>query len=131
MPIEAGASTVERAQAPGSPGTAGVPLAGGVLAGIAASVCCVGPPVLVLAGLSGAWIGSLEALTPYRWIPIGIAAILFAWAGKGLFLVPRVCAPGSACADPKTLRWQRIVFGLALGIVTVLVAFPWYAPWLL
>jgi mercuric ion transport protein len=117
--------------AAGKAGTANLPLAGGVLAGIAASACCVGPAVLVLAGLSGTWIGSLEALTPYRWIPMGIAAFFFAWAAKRLFHAPRACAPGIVCAAPRTLRWQRIMFGLALGIVTALVAFPWYAQWLL
>ena len=113
------------------PVTAKLPIAGGVIAGVTASVCCVGPAVAVLAGLSGAWIGGLEAFTPYRWIPIGVAVLFFAFAARRLFFAPKACASGSVCADPKALRWQRIVFVLALGVVSMLVTFPWYAAWFL
>lgn len=125
------AATMAEAGDAATPATAKLPLAGGVIAGIAASVCCVGPAVLVLAGVSGAWIGSLEALTPYRWIPIAVAALFFGLAARRLFFAPKACAPGTACADPGTLRGQRIVFVLALGAVMALVAFPWYAVWFL
>lgn len=128
---DSSAASVTAAGEADKPVTATAPLVGGVLAGIAASVCCVGPAVLVLAGVSGAWIGSLEALTPYRWIPIGVAALFFALAARRLFIAPKACVPGSVCADPKSLRWQRVVFVLAAGVVSVLVAFPWYAPWFL
>ena len=40
-------------------------LVAGVLAGIGASVCCVGPLVLLALGIGGAWIGNLTALEPY------------------------------------------------------------------
>ena len=40
-------------------------VAGGV-AGIGASLCCVGPLVLVLAGVGGAWVSALSALEPFR-----------------------------------------------------------------
>ncbi len=40
-------------------------LAGGVAA-LLASACCLGPLVLVVLGFSGAWIGNLTALEPYR-----------------------------------------------------------------
>ena len=43
-----------------------------MIAGIGASVCCVGPFALLLAGVSGAWIGNLVALEPYRPLAIGI-----------------------------------------------------------
>jgi mercuric ion transport protein len=38
----------------------------GGLAAILASTCCLGPLVLVALGLSGAWIGNLTRLEPYR-----------------------------------------------------------------
>jgi len=38
----------------------------GVVAGFGASVCCVGPLVLLALGMSGAWIGNLTALEPFR-----------------------------------------------------------------
>mgnify|MGYP003632310368 FL=1 len=53
-------------------------LAGGVAA-LLASACCLGPLVLVVLGFSGAWIGNLTALEPYR--PWFLAAALVARQG--------------------------------------------------
>jgi mercuric ion transport protein len=41
-------------------------LVAGILSAIGASICCVGPLVLLALGISGAWIGSLTVLEPYR-----------------------------------------------------------------
>ncbi|HBN2488147.1 mercuric transporter MerT family protein, partial [Klebsiella oxytoca] len=43
----------------------GTLFAGG-LAAILASACCLGPLVLIALGFSGAWIGNLTVLEPYR-----------------------------------------------------------------
>ncbi|MBE0974886.1 mercuric transport protein, partial [Escherichia coli] len=48
-----------------SPNGRGALFAGG-LAAILASTCCLGPLILVALGFSGAWIGNLTALEPYR-----------------------------------------------------------------
>jgi len=40
--------------------------AGGVLGAMLASVCCLVPLAFVLLGVSGAWIGNLTALEPYK-----------------------------------------------------------------
>jgi mercuric ion transport protein len=47
----------------------------GGLSAILASTCCLGPLVLVTLGFSGAWIGNLTVLEPYRPIFIGAAFI--------------------------------------------------------
>ena len=39
---------------------------GGLAAGLLASACCILPLALALAGVSGAWIGNLTALSPYQ-----------------------------------------------------------------
>ena len=41
-------------------------LVAGALAAIGASVCCVGPLVLLALGIGGAWIANLTALEPLR-----------------------------------------------------------------
>ncbi len=41
-------------------------LVAGVLAAIGASICCVGPLVLLTLGIGGAWVSSLTALEPAR-----------------------------------------------------------------
>lgn len=117
------------ASAPAKPAAAGKPIAAGVLAGIVGSVCCVGPLVLVMAGVGGAWVANLTALQAWSPLFAGLAALAFGYAAYKLFYVPKVCAPGTACADPRTLRNQRIVFAIAAPLVAALLSFPLYAKW--
>lgn len=96
------------------------------LAAIGASLCCVGPLVLVSLGIGGAWIGSLTALEPYRPIFIGITLVFLFLAFRKLYIVPRQCAPGDACAIPATLRNQRIIFWVVTILLIALLTFPYY-----
>ncbi|HEC30235.1 MAG TPA: mercury transporter MerT [Gammaproteobacteria bacterium] len=96
------------------------------LAAIGASLCCVGPLVLVTLGIGGAWIGSLTALEPYRPVFIGITLVFLFLAFRKLYIVPRQCAPGDACAVPGTLRNQRIIFWVVSILVIALLTFPYY-----
>jgi mercuric ion transport protein len=98
--------------------------AGGILGAIAASTCCVVPLVLFSLGISGAWIGNLTALTPYK--PFFIT-ITLGFLGYGYYLVYRkpkiACAEGTACARPLP---NRIVKGsLWFATLLVLIAFAW------
>jgi mercuric ion transport protein len=103
----------------------------GVLAAIIGSLCCVAPLVLLTLGISGAWIGQLTALEPYRPIFIGITLVFIGLAFRQLYIVPARCAPGETCANPRLQRRQRQVFwAVAVGLAA-LIAFPWYAPLLI
>src|SRR3546814_5484443 len=52
---------------PTNPGKSSVSaIVGASIAAVGASVCCVVPLALVLLGISGAWIGNLTALDPWR-----------------------------------------------------------------
>jgi mercuric ion transport protein len=102
-------------------------LAAGILAAVGASICCVGPLVLLALGVSGAWIGSLTALEPYRPFFIGLALLFLAFAFHRLYLARRVCAPGSACANPRTLKRQRLAFWIVTILVLGLISVPWFA----
>jgi mercuric ion transport protein len=62
-------------------------LLAGVAAGIGASVCCVGPLALLALGVSGAWIGNLTALEPYRPLFIGLTLVFLGLAFLRLYLV--------------------------------------------
>jgi hypothetical protein len=62
----------------------GALLAGG-LAAILASTCCLGPLVLVALGLSGAWIGNLTLLEPYRPFFIAVLSWLCSLQDGGFF----------------------------------------------
>jgi mercuric ion transport protein len=103
-------------------------LAAGILAAVGASICCVGPLVLLALGVSGAWIGTLTALEPYRPFFIGLTLLFLALAFHRLYLVRRVCTPGSACADPRALKRQRLAFWIVTILVLCLISIPWLAP---
>lgn len=100
----------------------------GVLAGIGASVCCVGPLVLLALGISGAWIGNLTALEPYRPLFIGLTLLFLGLAFRKVYLVAQVWTPGTPCADPKTRSRQRLTFWTVAVLVLGLLAVPSLAP---
>jgi len=103
-------------------------LVAGILAAIGASVCCVGPLVLLALGIGGAWIGNLTAFEPYRPLFIGLTLLFLALAFRKLYLVPQECAPGTSCADPRATRRQRLVFWSVAVLLLGLLAVPWFAP---
>lgn len=97
-----------------------------VIAAIGASLCCIGPLVLLALGIGGTWISSLTALEPYRPIFIGITLIFLGLAFRKLHLVPQQCAPGDLCAIPATRRNQRIIFWVVAVLLVALLTFPYY-----
>lgn len=96
------------------------------LAAIGASLCCIGPLVLVSLGITGAWMGSLTALEPYRPVFVVITLVFLFMAFRKLYIVPRKCAPGDSCAIPSTLHNQRIIFWVVTVLVIALITFPYY-----
>jgi mercuric ion transport protein len=99
-----------------------------MLAAIGASVCCVGPLVLLAVGIGGAWVVNLTALEPYRPIFVGLTLVFFGLAFRKLYLTRQVCGTGTACAELLTLRRQRIVFWVVSVLMLGLLAVPWVAP---
>ena len=97
-----------------------------VLAAIGASLCCIGPLVLLALGIGGAWISYLTALEPYRPLFIGVTLLFLGLAFRKLYLVPQPCAPGDACAAPATQRNQRIIFWIVAVLLIALLTFPYY-----
>lgn len=103
-------------------------LIAGVLAAIGASVCCVGPLVLLVLGIGGTWVGSLTAMEPYRPIFIGLTLLFLGLSFRKLYLVPQVCTPGTPCANPRTIQRQRLTFWIVAVLLFGLLAVPWLAP---
>ncbi len=54
----------------------GLLAAGGILAALGASSCCILPLVLFGLGASGAWIGNLTAMAPYQPVFVAVAVAL-------------------------------------------------------
>lgn len=107
-------------------------VAGGVLAALGASSCCILPLVLFSVGVSGAWIGNLTALAPYQPVFVAAALVFLAVGFWRVYRQPKVaCAEGSACARPGANRVAKIGLWLATALVFAAVAFPYAAPMLL
>ena len=99
-------------------------MAGGVAA-LIVSTCCLGPLVLVTLGISGAWIGNLSALEPYRPIFIGVALIAMFFAYRRIFRPAQDCQPGEVCAVPEVRRGYQIIFWIVAALILVALAFPY------
>jgi mercuric ion transport protein len=102
-------------------------LVAGGIAAVLASTCCLGPLILVTLGFSGAWIGDLSTLEPYRLWFISVALIALFFAGRRIFRPINACSPGDACALPATRRAYKVLFGVVAGLVIVAIAFPYMA----
>jgi len=105
----------------------GALFAGG-LAAILASSCCLGPLMLVALGFSGAWIGNLTALEPYRPIFIGAALVALFLAWRRIFRPAAACKPGEACAIPQVRSAYRLMFWIVAALVLVALVFPHVLP---
>jgi mercuric ion transport protein len=110
--------------------TSGIgPLLTGGLSAVLASTCCLGPLVLVGLGVSGAWIGNLRVLEPYRPIFIVVALIALFFAYRRIFPKPAVdCAPGEFCAVPKVRSAYKITFWIVVVLVIIAASFPYVLP---
>lgn len=103
-------------------------LAAGGLAAILASTCCLGPLVLVTLGFSGAWIGNLTALEPYRPIFIGVALVALFFAWRRIFRPVEACKPGEVCAVPQVRTTYKLIFWIVVVLVALALAFPYVVP---
>ncbi len=103
-------------------------LALGGLAAVLASTCCLGPLVLITLGFSGAWIGNLTRLEPYRplFIAVALIALFFAW--KRIYRPDSKCLPGEVCALPQTRRVYKVMFWVVAVLVLIALIFPYIAP---
>lgn len=103
--------------------------AGGVLGAFLASACCVVPLVLVTLGVSGAWIGNLTALEPYKPLTSGIAMVFI---GLGFwhvhFRTKPACVEGSYCARPQSSRVTKTALWGASVLVLLSITINWWAP---
>lgn len=116
--------------ASGSDGVSRATLAGGLIAAIVASACCLGPLVLVMLGVSGAWISNLTLLEPYRPVSIGVALIFMALAWRRIYRAPAAaeCEPGTLCALPQTKHVYLVMFWLTAAMILLALGFPYVLP---
>ena len=104
------------------------PLIAGGVAAILASTCCLGPLVLVMLGLSGAWISNLTLLEPYRPVFISVALVALYFAYRRIFRPVQACKPGGVCALPRVRGAYKMIFWGIAVLVAIALAFPYVLP---
>jgi mercuric ion transport protein len=92
-------------------------------AAVAASACCTIPLVLVSVGIGGAWIGSLTALAPYRWIFVTLAIAALGYAGYNEWKLSQ--RPDCDCETMFSSTTRRMLLGGATLLVVGLVVSPY------
>lgn len=92
-------------------------------AAVAASACCILPLALVSLGIGGAWIGSLTALEPYRWVFVTLAVAALGYAGYNEWRLSR--RPDCDCETMFSSTTRRAILGVGALAVVVLVVSPW------
>ncbi|MCA1652634.1 MAG: mercuric transporter MerT family protein [Sphingomicrobium sp.] len=103
--------------------------AGGVAGAILASSCCILPLVLVLLGVSGAWIGNLTALEPYKYYFSAVALIFIGLGFWRVYFAPRAeCIEGSYCARPRSSLIAKSALWVAAMLILVNLTMGWWAP---
>ena len=104
---------------------------GSILGALAVSSCCILPLVLFSVGITGAWIGKLTALYPYKLYFFVPAAGFIAGGFYLVYRKPKACEAGGDCATPVSDRINKVALWSSTALVLVALAFPYVAPALL
>lgn len=105
--------------------------AGGILAAVAASSCCVLPLLFVSVGITGSWMVNLTALEPFRPYFIAFAALALGGGFYFTYRTPKVaaCASGDVCGTARTRRLTKAMLWTGVVVVAIGAGFPYAAPW--
>jgi mercuric ion transport protein len=97
-----------------------------LIAGVAASLCCILPIVFALVGTG--IVGASAFFAAWRPYLLGVTFLLL---GLGFYFAYRkpknVCEPGSVCEKPATNKTGRIGLWMATLFVLMVAAFPYYS----
>ncbi len=103
--------------------------AGGLLGAVLASSCCIAPLALVMLGVSGAWIGTLTALEPYKPAFAAVAVLFIGLGFRHVYFASRPsCEPGSLCAPPRSSALAKTALWTAAILVLLALTIGWWAP---
>ena len=103
--------------------------AGGVFGAVLASSCCIAPLVLLTLGVSGAWIGNLTALEPYKPVFLGVALVFIGLGFRQVYFKPKpACEGGSYCARPESAIVTKTALWVATLLVVLAASIDWWAP---
>ncbi len=102
-----------------------------ILGAIGASICCIGPLVLLALGIGGAWVGNLSAFETYRPIFMGITLAFLGFAHYRVYKNAKAaecCEVDGQCATPQRQRFMKTTLWIVTVLAVGLMAFPYVAP---
>lgn len=112
-----------------NPVSGGRALIAGGLSALFASACCLGPLVLIMLGVSGAWISSLTLLEPYQPLFIGTAIVALFFAARRIWRPVVTCESGQVCQRPVVNRVYKALFAIVVLLLATATMFPLIAHW--
>ena len=102
--------------------------AGGLLAALAASTCCVLPISLTALGLGGVWLSTLDAVAKYE-VGFRIAPILFLAAGFWLVYAPsKPASQAPLCPTSPSNQVTKIALWGGAAVMVVVFAMRLWMP---
>jgi mercuric ion transport protein len=79
-------------------------------------------------GFTGAWIGNLTLLDPYRPIFIGAALVALFLGWRRIYRPAQACKSGDVCAVPQVQAAYKLIFWVVALLVLVALGFPHVMP---
>lgn len=106
-------------------------LFGAIASALIASICCLGLLVLLALGITGAWIGNLTALAPYRPIFVIVTMGFLGLAFYGVYRRPKVetCPIEGPCATPGRKRRLKMILWIVTILILGLIVFPYFVAY--
>ena len=106
---------------------------GSVLAGLGAVACCAAPMILLSMGVTGAWIGSFNALYPYKPYFIATALVLVAAGFVSVYRKSKgtSCESETVCQNPRLEFFNKTALWVSTLLITAALGLPYAAPWFL
>jgi mercuric ion transport protein len=100
--------------------------AAGLLAAIAASLCCITPVLALLGGASGL-ASSLSWIEPFRPYLIGLTVLVFAFAWYQKLKTQKKVNCECEADNKKSFSQSKSFLGIVTIVAAILIAFPYYA----
>lgn len=108
---------------------------GGIGAAFLGALCCVGPLIFVTFGVGAGLATTFEPLRPlFGVLTVGAFALAFysVYGGRAAAEPAggATCAPGEACAVPRSRTREKVVLWSAVVVAIVVWTFPTWSTWL-
>lgn len=100
------------------------------MSSITASICCLGPLLLLATGVNGAWMSRLMLLERYQPILITFTLVAFFLAARKMFPYAWKVDAADRCLEQKIDRKGTLLFVLSLIIALVFISSEYWVQFL-